>query len=59
MEDKVLICADCGNEFTFSVRDQEFYQEKGYKSPKRCHSCRDKKKQRVANEKEGNYGRQY
>ena len=39
MEDRTLICQDCGSEFTFTVGEQEFYNE-----PKRCKECRDKKK---------------
>ncbi|MHB1550977.1 MAG: zinc-ribbon domain containing protein [Vulcanimicrobiaceae bacterium] len=26
MEDKTLVCKECGHQFVFSVRDQEFYQ---------------------------------
>ena len=56
MEDKTLICQDCGCEFTFTVGEQEFYKEKFQKKfdevrekgfdnePKRCKVCRDKKK---------------
>ncbi len=29
-EDKVLICRDCGREFTFTAGEQEFYAEKGF-----------------------------
>ena len=37
MEDKVLICKDCGNEFIFSVQEQEFFAEKGFQNePARC-----------------------
>ncbi len=40
-EDKVLKCKDCGADFIFSVRDQEFYQEKGFvNEPARCRPCR-------------------
>ena len=36
LEDKVLICVDCENEFTFTVGEQEFYQERGFENePKR------------------------
>ena len=46
MEDKTLICQDCGCEFTFTVGEQEFYKEKGFDNePKRCKVCRDKKKE--------------
>ena len=44
-KDKTIKCVDCGTEFTFSARDQEFYAEKGFTNePKRCKDCRDKKK---------------
>lgn len=44
-QDKIIVCQDCGEEFTFTVRDQEFYEEKGFTNePKRCKACRDKKK---------------
>ena len=38
--DKTLVCADCGQEFTFSADDQEFYSTRGFSDPKRCRSCR-------------------
>ena len=28
MEDKTLVCQDCGAEFVFTVGEQEFYKEK-------------------------------
>ena len=44
-KDKTIVCADCGQEFIFTVREQEFYEEKGFNNePKRCIDCRDKKK---------------
>jgi CxxC-x17-CxxC domain-containing protein len=44
-EDKTLECSDCGNTFTFSVEDQEFFQSKGYTNePKRCPECRQARK---------------
>ena len=45
MESKKIVCQDCGKEFDFSVRDQEFYQENGWTEPKRCKDCREKRKQ--------------
>ncbi len=45
MEDKVLVCKDCGNEFVFTVREQQFYAEKGFKNePVRCKECRNNRK---------------
>jgi len=49
MQDKTLICKDCGNEFIFSVQEQEFYAEKGFQNdPARCLSCRRARKQQNA-----------
>jgi CxxC-x17-CxxC domain-containing protein len=42
--DKTLTCQDCGQQFTFSADDQEFYGTKGYSEPKRCPSCRAARK---------------
>ena len=45
MTDKTIVCKDCGNEFEFSVGEQEFYKEKGFDNePKRCLACRRAKK---------------
>ena len=45
MEDKVLVCQDCGKEFVFTAGEQEFYKEKGFENePKRCKACRDARK---------------
>ena len=40
-EDIVLVCKDCGEEFTFTVGEQKFYEEKGFvNQPKCCRACR-------------------
>ncbi|NLG33681.1 MAG: zinc-binding protein [Syntrophomonadaceae bacterium] len=40
-EEKTLVCQDCGQEFIFTVGEQEFYHEKGFENePKRCRECR-------------------
>lgn len=45
-EDKTLVCKECGEEFVFTAREQEFYEEKGFANePQRCKPCRDKRKQ--------------
>ncbi|HBT18983.1 MAG TPA: cytochrome C551 [Clostridiaceae bacterium] len=45
MEDKKIMCRDCGNEFTFTVGEQEFYKEKGFENePVRCPDCRRARK---------------
>lgn len=45
MADQTIKCVDCGNDFQFTDRDQEFFASKGFTPPKRCRPCRDIKKQ--------------
>ena len=50
MEDKTLVCKDCGKEFVFTVGEQEFYKEKGFDNePVRCPDCRRARKQQRNN----------
>lgn len=42
--DKTLTCADCGQAFTFTASEQDFYAERGFTEPKRCQSCRASRK---------------
>lgn len=44
MQNNKNICVDCKKEFFLTDRDLEFYKEKGWALPKRCKSCRDKRK---------------
>lgn len=45
MKDKTLMCMDCGQEFTFTAGEQEFYAERGFDTePQRCKACRDMRK---------------
>ncbi len=45
MEDKKIICRDCGKEFLFTVGEQKFFAEKGFTNdPVRCPECRKAKK---------------
>jgi Probable zinc-ribbon domain len=44
MADKTITCADCGQPFTFSQGEQEFFQQRGMSEPKRCKECRQAKK---------------
>lgn len=54
-EDKSIECSDCGNTFTHSAEDQEFFQSKGYTNdPKRCPSCRQARK--MNRQGNGSYG---
>jgi CxxC-x17-CxxC domain-containing protein len=44
-QDKTIQCSDCGNSFTFSASEQEFFASKGYTNePKRCSDCREARK---------------
>lgn len=50
LQDKTLICKDCGAEFVFTVGEQQFYAEKGFENePQRCPNCRKARKQRRNN----------
>jgi CxxC-x17-CxxC domain-containing protein len=51
-EDQQLMCSDCGQAFTFTAEDQDFFRERGYSAPKRCKACRQAKK----NEQQGGGG---
>ena len=45
MEDKAITCKDCGASFAFTVREQQFYAEKGFENePQRCRDCRSARK---------------
>ncbi len=44
-QDKALTCRDCGQSFTFTAGEQEFYASRGFENePTRCKSCRESKK---------------
>lgn len=44
MSDRTLTCRDCGNEFTFTAGEQDFYTSRGFSEPQRCPSCRQARK---------------
>jgi len=46
LPDKTIACIDCGTRFVFSEADQARHKELGYKTPKRCLECREKKRKR-------------
>lgn len=46
MQDEKLVCRDCGEDFDFTVGEQEFYASKGFTNkPTRCVPCRKANKQ--------------
>ena len=43
--DQILTCRDCGQAFTFSTGEQEFYASRGFTNePSRCPDCRAARK---------------
>ena len=44
IKDKILKCKDCKRTFVFTVNEQKFFGQKGYKDPVRCKVCRRMKK---------------
>jgi DNA replicative helicase MCM subunit Mcm2 (Cdc46/Mcm family) len=49
-KDKTIVCKDCGKEFVFTVRDQEFYEQMGFNNePQRCKDCRNARKNKKNN----------
>jgi len=47
-QDKELTCKDCGQSFTFTAGEQEFFQTRGFSEPIRCKTCRDIRKSQKA-----------
>lgn len=46
--DQTLTCMECGNTFTFTASEQEFFATKGYtNAPKRCSACREQRRGRT------------
>jgi CxxC-x17-CxxC domain-containing protein len=53
-QEKVLKCGDCGTEFIFTIREQQFYAEKGFRNePKRCRGCKAARAQSGGNSMRG------
>jgi hypothetical protein len=48
-EDRTLTCADCGEDFIFTVGEQVFFWDKGLSEPKRCKQCRMIRKRSIVN----------
>lgn len=51
--DEVIKCVDCGREFPWEAREQEWYRDRGLQPPKRCKDCREKKRIRFGDDKKG------
>ncbi|MDE2022426.1 MAG: zinc-ribbon domain containing protein [Patescibacteria group bacterium] len=57
--DKIITCTEqgCGQQFTFTKGEQDFYTQKGFPEPKRCPDCRkvarrryDEKREKIGQE---------
>ena len=46
MQDKEIVCKDCGNTFVYTASEQEFFTKKGLHDPVRCKECRAAKNMR-------------
>jgi hypothetical protein len=44
-KDMMLVCVDCGVEFSFTSGEQLYFASKGLSEPKRCENCRRKRKE--------------
>ena len=43
--DRTLKCSDCGMDFLFSAQEQQFWEERNFRSPpRRCKECRKKRR---------------
>jgi CxxC-x17-CxxC domain-containing protein len=57
LEDKTIKCVDCGEEFLFTIGEQEFYRDHGLThAPTRCRRCRDTRKSHRGGEARGGAG---
>ena len=43
-KDITIKCKKCENDFIWTVKDQEFYKEKGFYKPSLCRDCRKRMK---------------
>ena len=45
LQDKKLVCCDCGTQFIFTVGEEAYYRSKRLTiPPKRCKSCRERRR---------------
>lgn len=49
IDDKPILCIDCGQNFIWSSGEQVFFRDKGLQNPpKRCKDCKQAKNERIA-----------
>ncbi len=44
-QDVNIKCVTCGREFIFTAKEQQFFASKGFKEPRHCRECRQRRKQ--------------
>jgi CxxC-x17-CxxC domain-containing protein len=54
--DTTLTCRDCGQAFTFTSGEQDFYASRGFSEPSRCPDCRAARKSQRDGGDYGSYG---
>ena len=55
--DTTITCRDCGQPFTFTSGEQDFYASRGFSEPSRCADCRAaRKSQRESGSSHDSYG---
>lgn len=47
MKDLIIVCCDCGEDFTFDIGEQDYYKKNNLVYPKRCKACRKIKRDQV------------
>lgn len=48
LDDKSIVCHDCGEDFVWTVGEQVFFRDKGLQNPpKRCKPCKQAKNERI------------
>ncbi len=49
LEEKQIVCIDCGKNFIWTIGEQTFFRDKGLQNPpKRCKECKQAKNERLA-----------
>ena len=49
VNDTLASCADCGMSFVIKQGEKDWFLERGFMLPKRCKSCREKRKAQNTN----------
>ena len=56
MQDIEITCADCGEAFPFTAREQDYYQQRNLSQPKRCKPCRETRRSNFGGQREASGG---